>query len=325
LPFSARVPEIPRLAERLQAEDYDKVFPTYRTVTLLEPAGTGYKMAAAQFLVKDLLTMIDGFAPFALAESWDNVGLMAGDPAQAVCSILVALDPTEDLLREAEVAGANVVLTHHPLIFHPLKSVRLDQPVGRILATAIRKKIHIISCHTNLDVVRNGVSDELAARLGLAASEPLLPLDRVAAVAPMAVGFGRIGDFPGGIAGDEFMARLLAIPEMAAVQMAGHLPERISRAAVCGGSGSTLVETAWRQGAQVFVAGEIKHSEARWAEASGFCVIDAGHYPTENVVVPSMVSLLREALAASGWNIPVRASACQKSPFRSPFTGNQDP
>jgi dinuclear metal center YbgI/SA1388 family protein len=318
LPFSARVPEIPRLAERLQADDYDKVFPTYRTVTLLEPAGTGYKMAAAQFLVKDLLSMVDGFAPFALAESWDNVGLMAGNPAQAVSGILVALDPTEDLLREAEAAGANVLLTHHPLIFHPLKSVRLDQPVGRFLATALHKEITVISCHTNLDVIRQGVSDELAARLGLAASEPLLAIDRAAGGAGMA-GFGRIGDYPESIGGEEFMERLLAIPEVAVVQVAGALPQRIARAAVCGGSGSTMVEIAWQQGAQVFVAGEIKHSAGRWAEARGFCVIDAGHYPTENVVVPAMVSRFRHLLAASGWNIPIRASACQKSPFVARF------
>jgi dinuclear metal center YbgI/SA1388 family protein len=272
-------------------------------------------MATVQFLVKDLLSMIDGFAPFALAEAWDNVGLMAGDPTQAVCGILAALDPTADLLREAEAADANVILTHHPLIFHPLKSVRLDQPVGQLLATALRKEITVISCHTNLDVIRQGVSDELAARLGFAASEPLLATGRAAAGADTAIGFGRIGNYSESIDGEEFVARLLAIPEITAVQLAGVLPECISRAAVCGGSGSALVESAWQQGAQVFVAGEIKHSEARWAEASGFCVIDAGHYPTENVVVPVMVSRLRQALTAAGWNIPIRASECQKSPF----------
>jgi dinuclear metal center YbgI/SA1388 family protein len=270
-------------------------------------------MAATQFLVKDLLSMIDGFAPFALAETWDNVGLMAGDPSQPVRAILIALDPTEELLLESQAAGANVILTHHPLIFHPLKSIRLDQPVGRMLATAFRQGINIISCHTNLDLIDQGVSQQLAVRLGLAASEPLLAGDLNPGGGR--VGLGRIGDYPEGIAGEEFLQRLLALPDLEVVQVAGLLPELIYRVAVCGGSGSTLVQTARQMGAQVFVAGEIKHSEARWAEASGFCVIDAGHFSTENIMMPVLTSRLGQALADSGWKIPVLQARNQKNPF----------
>lgn len=266
---------------------------------------------AAPLSVEGLLADIEAFAPAALAEEWDNVGLMVGDPAWEVRGVLVALDPTQKVLAEAAAAGLNVVITHHPLIFHPLKAIRLDQPVGRFLATALRQEIAVIGCHTNLDVISQGVSDILATRLGLIGCRPLTLNDGQDG----AVGFGRIGDIPGGISGEEFLQRLFTVLGITAVQQAGRLPDRITRAAVCGGSGSALVETAWRQGAQVFVAGEIKHSEARWAEASDFCVIDAGHYATENVAVPALVARLRKTVATRGTEIPVRAAASQRNPF----------
>ncbi|MDA8165112.1 MAG: Nif3-like dinuclear metal center hexameric protein [Desulfobacteraceae bacterium] len=257
--------------------------------------------------LRDLLASIEAMAPVALAESWDNVGLMAGDPDQEISGILVALDPTEEVLAEAAAAGMNVIVTHHPAIFHPLKAIRADQPGGRFLMMAIREEIAVIGCHTNFDVIPHGVSDILAARLGLVACDPL--------TGPGPEGCGRIGDLPDGIEGEAFLRRLFAVLDITTVQQAGTLPDRITRAAVCGGSGSALVETAWRRGAQVFVAGEIKHSEARWAEANKFCVIDAGHYATENVAVPALVARLRETVAARGANVPVRSAASQRNPF----------
>jgi dinuclear metal center YbgI/SA1388 family protein len=286
------------------------------TFFLLGLQDTGHKIVATRFLVKDLLSVLDSFAPFELAESWDNIGLMVGDPAQPVSSILVALDPTPDLLGEAEASGANVILTHHPLIFHPLHSLRLDYPVGRILAEALRKKIAIISCHTNLDVIRQGVSDELAFLLGLSDSEPLLALERGSKGIAGPLGFGRIGNLPASVAGEDLLNRICTALDVEIVKVAGSLPEEISRIAVCGGSGSSLVETAWHQGAQIFVTGEIKHSEARWAEANDFCLIDAGHYATEKVVIPALVASLGRSLADLGQELSVRASLAQGSPFR---------
>ena len=266
---------------------------------------------AAPLRLRDLLADIEAMAPAALAEPWDNVGLMTGDPAREITGILVALDPTGEVLAEAAAAGINVVVTHHPIIFHPLKAIRFDQPVGRFLTTAIREDIAVIGCHTNLDVIPQGVSDILAARLGLVACEPLA----ATGTGNAASGFGRVGDVPGGIGGEEFLQQLFAVLGITAVQQASTLPARITRAAVCGGSGSSLVETAWRRGAQVFVAGEIKHSEARWAEANDFCVIDAGHFATENVAVPALVARLREMMAARGAEVPIRAAASQRNPF----------
>ena len=97
--------------------------------------------------VKNLLAVLDDIAAFDHAETWDNVGLMVGDPGRIVSGILVALDPTEDILKEALDNTINAVVTHHPLIFHPLKSIRTDKPSGRILAKALSADLSVVGWH----------------------------------------------------------------------------------------------------------------------------------------------------------------------------------
>lgn len=269
-------------------------------------------MGFPSFLLQDLLAVLDEIAAFELAESWDNVGVMVGDPGQSVSGILVALDPTEEALQEAAESGADVLLTHHPLIFHPLKSVRTDQPVGSFLAKALESRIAVVGCHTNLDVVPGGVSDVFASRLGLTDIRPLAPKGNIPAAGH---GFGRVGRFSEALSQDVFRDRLFSVLQLPVIRVAGKLPESIATVAVCGGSGSDLAETAFRSGAQVYITGEVKHSVARWAERAGLCVIDAGHFATENLVVPMLVAALRKGFAKKGFQIPVRASERQESPF----------
>ncbi len=126
-------------------------------------------MSSANITLQKIITILDGIAPFSLAADWDNVGLMVGDPNQEISGILVGLDPTELLLDEALRSGANLLVTHHPAIFNPVKSIRTDQPTGSFLAKALTKNIAVIGCHTNLDVVENGVSHVLAEKIGLSA------------------------------------------------------------------------------------------------------------------------------------------------------------
>ncbi|MEW6595839.1 MAG: Nif3-like dinuclear metal center hexameric protein [Thermodesulfobacteriota bacterium] len=255
----------------------------------------------------DLLAELDRIAPFALAESWDNVGLMVGNPGQTVTGILVGLDPTEALLDEALVAGANAVITHHPLLFKPAKAIRTDQPLGRTIAKALANNLAIIACHTNLDVVADGVSDILAQQLELTDCRPLDGKE--------AIGFGRIGTLRPPVAGDLLLARICAMLKCPALLVAGPVPASVSRVAVCGGSGSDLAENALTLGAQVYVSAEIKHSTARWAEMAGICLVDAGHYATEHLITQGLVRRIAQTLAAAGHTIPVRAATTQQPPF----------
>jgi len=272
-----------------------------------------------QLTVKDLLEILEGIAPVGLAERWDNVGLMIGKQAQEVTGLLLALDPTEEVLAEAKELGVNTIITHHPLIFHPLKAIYTDQPLGRFLQKALASEISVVGCHTNLDQAVNGVNDVLADSLGMKESRPLVPAAEAGVSAAngggQACGFGRLGYLAEPLSREAFMAKLSQVFDLPVLRVAGNLPEEISILAVCGGSGSELAETAFAQGAQVYVTGEVKHSTARWAEAAGFCIVDGGHFATENPIVESLADNLRGIFSERGHNIAVQTSANQKNPF----------
>jgi dinuclear metal center YbgI/SA1388 family protein len=269
---------------------------------------------SGQLTVKDLLEILEGIAPVDLAEQWDNVGLMIGKPDQEVTGLLLALDPTEEVLAEAKALGVNAIITHHPLIFHPLKAIYTDQPLGRFLQNALASEISVVGCHTNLDQAANGVNDVLAACLGMKESRPLVPKAEPGN-SVMNVGFGRLGNLAEPLSREAFIAKLGKALDLPVLRVAGQVPDEISTLAVCGGSGSELAETAFAQGAQVYVTGEVKHSTARWAEAAGFCIVDGGHFATENPVVESLADNLRRIFSERGLNIAVQTSAKQKNPF----------
>jgi dinuclear metal center YbgI/SA1388 family protein len=268
-------------------------------------------MTKSTVRVKDLLAVLEEIARPSLAESWDNVGLMVGDPDQEISGVLVALDPTEEIFAEAARRGCDAVVTHHPLIFKPLQAIRTDQVSGRLLARALSAGIAVVGCHTNLDKVAGGVNDILAARLGLEQC-------RVLAEDPDGggTGFGRVGRLKEGTTFEGFIDHLLVTMDLAAVRVAGVIPEQVETVAVCGGSGSELAMSAAEAGAQVFVTGEVKHSNARWAEDEGFCVVDAGHFSTEKLVVPGLVAAVAKGIEDQGLSLKVVATEVQKSPFQ---------
>lgn len=271
-------------------------------------------MQEETFSTTTLLSILDTIAPFAMAEPWDNVGLMVGNPDQQVNGILIGLDPTEALLHEALALNLNTILTHHPLIFHPLKTIPTNTPMGRLLKAALSHDLSLIACHTNLDLVAAGVSNALAEKLGLRDTEPLVEQDP--ATPGQSPGFGKIGTLPVPLSSDQFLSRLLTALAAPGLQLAGSLPETIHSVALCGGSGSDLAETAWRMGAQVYITGEIKHSVARWAEGAGFCVIDAGHYPTENLIVPVLAEILKKSCADRGFTPTITTTVQQDNPMQ---------
>ncbi len=262
--------------------------------------------------VKDIVNSLNMDAPFSLAEPWDNVGLLIGNPDQKVTSILIGLDPTNSLIDEALVLGANTVITHHPVIFQPLPSINTAHPSGRLLEKALAHKIAIIGCHTNLDSAVDGVSDILGALLGLTGLTPLLPADERYDVG---TGLGRIGSFSTPVADTVFMKKILEVLNLRSVLVAGDIPETVTTVAVCGGSGSDLATEALARGADVYLSSEIKHSTAIWAVENSFCIIDGTHFATEQPSVSLLARKLRRAGSSQGWNIAIRQSETERHPF----------
>jgi len=262
--------------------------------------------------VQDFLDILQRITPENLAEDWDNVGLLVGEPQRAVHRILLALDPTCSLLDQARAGGYDLVLTHHPVIFRPLKALRTDAPIGKFLATAIRDQISVVACHTNLDSIPGGVSDHLAQALGL---EDCKPLVSSSMGCDLNCGIGRLGVYATPLSVEAFLGRLRQVCTPPWMLEAGPRPEQVATVAVCGGSCSDLAETALRQGADVFVTAEIKHSVARWAEEAGLWLLDAGHFATENPAMSFFGDRLRQEAALRGWDLVIDA-AQQAPPLR---------
>ena len=262
--------------------------------------------------IKHILACLDQLAPFSLAEKWDNVGLLVGNPEAHVTSILLGLDPSLQLLDEAISRGANTLITHHPCIFHPLASVITNTPGGIFLEKALAHQINIISCHTNLDNAAEGTSDALALALGLTALVPLRP----GAIEETGVtGMGRVGVFDPPLSAPAFITKLLEVLQLNTIQVAGRIPEQIKTIALCGGSGSELAEMARARGADLYLSAEIKHSTARWAEDCGFCVIDGTHYGTEQPVMPFLQGKMKKWAATNNWSLDVFLTQTEKHPF----------
>lgn len=262
--------------------------------------------------IADLLDILDGLAPKSLAEKWDNVGLLVGSPANNAGTILIGLDPTNALVDEAIALGAATIITHHPVIFKPLTAIDTGNPAGRLLKKALAGNINIIACHTNFDSTLDGVNDVLADSLGLTDLRPLLP---AAAEELNGTGLGRIGSFAQPISADDFLARIFHVLGLPSLNIAGPLPQKIGKVAVCGGSGSDLAETAYRCGADVYLSAEIKHSTAIWANETGFTVIDGTHYATEKPATIYLAKKLKEITGAKNWQIDIRLTETEVAPF----------
>jgi dinuclear metal center YbgI/SA1388 family protein len=262
--------------------------------------------------VKDILESLNVEAPFSLAESWDNVGLLVGNPEQEVTAVLAGLDPTNRLVDEAIAQGANTIITHHPVIFKPLTTINTAEPNGKLLEKALSNHIAIIGCHTNFDSAREGVSDYLALQLGLENLSPLVssPDDNSADT-----GLGRIGNYPSPLASVDFLNRVLDTLNLPCIQMAGTFPQKIATVAVCGGSGSELAPIAFQRGADVYLSAEIKHNMAVWAVENNFCIIDGTHYATEKPAVALLVNKLKEACDKKGWKIKILQTKEEQHPF----------
>jgi dinuclear metal center YbgI/SA1388 family protein len=257
--------------------------------------------------VQGLWDGLNEFAPFSLAEKWDNVGLMVGHPDREVSGVLIGLDPCLALFDEAVAAGVNTVVTHHPLIFHPVKKIDLATVEGRLISFAITHELNIIGCHTNFDVVPDGVSHVLAKKLGIDNGAPLTHIE-----CETECGFGWLGEMTEAMAGPDFLQMVAQQLRQPNILVAGRLPKQVKTVALCGGSCGDFAALAMQRGADVFLTSELKHSQARWAEDAGMCLIDCGHFSTENVALASLQTFIHEVMGVPD----VHLSQSQDRPLR---------
>jgi len=366
--------------------------------------------------VADIVGIINKIAPMVLAETWDNPGLQIGDPGAEVSRIMVALDPTPAVIDSAIAASSQLLVTHHPLIFKPLKSITTATPHGALIQKAIKAGVSIVTLHTNYDIATGGLNDLLAEKIGLSSCVPLkvttvgelvklvtfVPTDHLANVRtalfpfvalqgkyrdcsfaaggvgtftplegadpfigtvgamsseheerlemliprsrlPRALkallaahpyeepafdiyplqnegeklGLGRIGRLPLAVTLAEYAGQLRTDLSAPGLRYVGDPMKKIAKVALCSGSGASLLHDAARSGADVLVTGDVKYHEARDAEDLGLALIDAGHFPTEIIMVNEIAGRLGRALLKAGYvDCQVESCRTESDPFR---------
>ena len=242
--------------------------------------------------VREIYQYLDGMAPFSLQMDFDNAGFLVGRGDRQVKKLLVALDITQEVAEEAVELGAELIVSHHPVIFHPAKSVTDGDPDGRILLTLIEGGVAAICAHTNLDAVTGGVNDALAQALGLTQIEQLHQDGVDPAGRPY--GIGRVGAVAGAPKyAPEFAA---FVKEALGANGVRYVDARrpVRRVAVGGGACADMLREALALGCDTFVTADVKYNGFLDARALGVNLIDAGHYPTEQVVVPVLAKWLTD-------------------------------
>lgn len=238
-------------------------------------------------ICKDIINIMQELAPEHLAESWDNSGFAIGDENACVKTILVALDVTDDVIDEAVNVGAELIVTHHPIIFSPIKKINASDILGRKIYKLIKNGINVYSAHTNLDIANGGTNDVLSDIVGLKNVDVLEYTSETE-------GIGRIGILEKPATLSELAESLKYKLGLDSIRYCGEGSKKIKVVALCTGSGAEFIKTAYNKNADVYITSDIKYHDAQKAIDMGIALIDATHYSSENIVVPVIAQYLEK-------------------------------
>ena len=220
-------------------------------------------------LLREIINSIESVAPRSAQEAWDNSGMQVGDTGRDIQSVLLTTDITEDVVNEAVLTGCQLIISHHPLLFHGLKQVCGQTPQARIVEMAIKKNIAIYSAHTNLDSVEGGINTRLADKFGIIDYRLLTES-----------GLGAIGKLGNPMKYEDFIAYVRDILQCTYVRYTRAKKEMIETVALCGGSGAEFIEQAINQGADAYLTADCKYHEFQDADGR-IGLIDIDHWYSE--------------------------------------------
>lgn len=274
--------------------------------------------------LRDLQAVIESLWPDAGTESWDSVGLVSGDPDAVVEHVHLAVDAVPDTAREAVSLGADLLLTHHPLLLRGVTTIAEDTYKGAVLATLVRGGCALVAAHTNADVVASGTSAVLADRLALQGVRPLEP-----GVTPD-TGIGRVGVLPEAVPLGVLARRIVDVlpPTASGVRVSGDYERPVRTVALCAGAGDSLLGNALVRAADVYVTSDLRHHPAsefreQAMHTDGPALIDTSHWATEWLWLDVAAEQLRQAagvrvtvsdLRTDPWDFAVLPSAAAPTP-----------
>ena len=254
--------------------------------------------------VAEIASKLEAFAPPALAEDYDNVGILLGEAEREVSGVLLSLDITPEVLEEAVARSCNMVVSHHPIWFRSRKHLRGDDFVSSQLLTAVRNDLTLYACHTNLDNIHAGVNRAIVDRIGLKDARILAPRQ-----GDPATGSGMIGDLPEPLEMGDFLRRLKNVFGCEGIRYSMTENTKIRRVAVCGGAGGFLLEHALQAEADAFVTSDVTYHHF-FDPMGRLLFVDIGHYESEQFTP----EVMRDAL--NGVSVPVLIAETNTNPVR---------
>ncbi|MCL2841567.1 MAG: Nif3-like dinuclear metal center hexameric protein [Defluviitaleaceae bacterium] len=238
--------------------------------------------------VNNIIEAMEKWAPLSLAEEWDNCGLLIGDCHAPAKKILVALDVTEAVISEAVDGEFDFIISHHPLIYNPVKNISAADILGRKILTLIKHGIGCYAAHTNLDKAIGGVNDCLAEKLNLQNTSPLVEEE-------WGVGIGRVGELSQEVTLHDFIDYVKNVLNLPEIRFSGNPHHIIKTVGLCGGDGSggRYVRAAVDKKCDVYITGDFRYHSAQEAKDLGLNILDITHYSSEVLVIDAIVNRLR--------------------------------
>ena len=261
--------------------------------------------------IRDVVSAIEEFAPLRLQDSYDNSGLIIGRYDDEVHGVLLAVDVTEEVIAEAEREGCDLIITHHPIIFTPLKRLNSSNYVERCVEQALRSGIALYACHTNLDSTFEGMSWRVARMIGLENISVLEPRP-----GEPNVGYGVVGDMPASVDAVTFMRSVAEKFDVGAIRHSD-IPSkefRVRRVAICTGSGRSLIDEALRSGADAYITADLRYNDFMMGE-NRMILMDIGHFESEFCAI----NIINDVLSKKMCNFAVRKSVSSCNPVHYLF------
>ena len=265
-------------------------------------------MSTIQWVIDEM----ELWAPTSWAEDFDNVGLLVGDASQPVKKILVALDAIDAVIQEAITGNYDCIVTHHPLLYTPLKRIISQDAIGRKILILAKNGINLYSAHTNLDKAPGGVNDCLAEKLNFKNTTPMAK-----DISNHEIGLGRIAELPEEITLSELAEHVKKSLDLKDIRYSGDLSHKIKKVAMCGGSGMSFWHSAKDANCDVYITGDAKYGDTLDVLASGLCLLDITHYSGENIIVEAIVERLRMKAKQDGLLLEINATTIDGQAFHN--------
>ena len=261
--------------------------------------------------VKDIINIMEEYAPVNLKESYDNVGLMVGDSNCEVTKILIALDCTLKVIEEAVSLGCNLIITHHPLLFKKPANITTNTLQGEKIIELIKNNLNLYSSHTNLDSTSNGINEIIMTLLGFNESE-ILEHSALNSEA----GLGRIAVLEGNTTLEELIDRVKLKLNIGTLRYCGDEDKIISKVAVINGSGQDYLAMAIEKGADCIITGDTTYHYISDYNEEGIAIIDAGHFDTEWPAMKVVADIINDGVKLLGFNPYILMSKATINPYK---------